>query len=240
MIIAEIGLNHLGSEKNAYYLLESLLKLEIEAITFQIREKAFYDGSKPHKIPLPEEFYSKTVKLCKKHHKKIGIAISDINMVDFFNELDIDFWKTLSWDILNYELQNKLQKTNKLVFLSTGISDYDDIITANNHFSNCCFIHTQLTHSINEANLKAIQLMKKYTGKNIAYGLHCNNSNVLYACISYEPSDIFFYVKPNESEKYPDDSHAILLDNVNAIVQNIKLIQTSLGDGKKIKMVKNL
>jgi N-acetylneuraminate synthase len=240
MIITEIGLNHLGSETIAFEMLERLLKSDIDAITFQIREKPFYDRSRPHRISLSNAFYEKAIILCKQGNKKVGIAIADIDLIDFINDQEIDFWKTLSWDILNYDLQNKLQETKKIVFISTGVSDIDEIREANQHFLNCRFIHTQLTHNIHEANLKAIQFIKQSTGKEVAFGLHCTNRNVLFACLGFEPSDIFFYIKPNSTNKFPDDSHAILLDELSILLSEIRLVQTAIGDGNKKKMVKNL
>ena len=44
MIIAEIGLNHLGNPNLADKYLDSLLNTEVDAITFQIRENDFYDN----------------------------------------------------------------------------------------------------------------------------------------------------------------------------------------------------
>lgn len=240
MIITEIGLNHLGSETIAFDMLERLLKSDIDAITFQIREKSFYDKSKPHKIALSITFYEKAIRLCKQGNKKIGIAIADIDLINFFYDQEVDFWKTLSWDILNFDLQNKLQETNKIVFISTGVADIDEIRKASQHFLNCKFIHTQLTHNINEANLKAILLIKQSTGKEVAFGLHCTNRNVLFACLGFEPSDIFFYAKPNSTNEFPDDSHAILLDELSVLVSEIRLVHTAIGDGIKKKMVKNL
>ena len=42
-LIAEIGQNHMGNEKYAKYLLNSLIKnKDIDAITFQIRKKFLF------------------------------------------------------------------------------------------------------------------------------------------------------------------------------------------------------
>ena len=42
MIICEIGLNHLGSEKNANNYLRLISKSNVDAFSFQIREKKYY------------------------------------------------------------------------------------------------------------------------------------------------------------------------------------------------------
>ena len=45
MIIAEIGLNHLGSEEYLNEYLETLLKSSVDAVTLQVREPEFYKNT---------------------------------------------------------------------------------------------------------------------------------------------------------------------------------------------------
>lgn len=240
MFIAEIGNNHQGSEDRADFFLTELLKTNVDAITFQIRELSFYDNSRPDKIPLSKEFYKKAILLCKKNNKKIGFAIANPEYIDFLDKEGADFWKTLSWDILNDKLQTQLQKTKKDVFISTGVSGMDDIMTAAKLYKNAKFIHTQLTYETENANLKAIQAMKENTKKNIAFGSHCENKKIFFTAIAFEPSDIFFYVKGDDGQKYPDDKHAIPMSEVQDLITEIKILQSSIGDGNKITMKKNL
>jgi len=46
-LIAEIGLNHNGSEEHAQRMLENVLAAGIDAVTFQIREPEFYTAAAP-------------------------------------------------------------------------------------------------------------------------------------------------------------------------------------------------
>ncbi len=240
MFIAEIGNNHKGSESSALFFLESLFKTSIDGITFQIREQSFYDRSKTDRIPLSLEFFKRAIELCHKNNKKIGFAIADPGSIDFFQNEGADFWKTLSWDILNLELQKKLQATGKMVFISTGVSGMEDIVTASGLHDNITFIHTQLTYEAEKANLKAIPAMRAATKKPVAFGSHCANKNIFFAAVAFEPSDIFLYVKGDDGEWYPDEKHAIALSKVENLLTEIKALQSSLGDGHKIAMKKNL
>ena len=64
-VVAEIGLNHCGSEERCTDLVHDILDTSVDAITFQIREKSFYDHSHPRKRELHDTFYaeiSKTIK----------------------------------------------------------------------------------------------------------------------------------------------------------------------------------
>ena len=83
----------------------------------------------------------------------------------------------------------------------------------------------------------AIKSISLETGNKVSFGLHCSNHNVLYASIPFNPESIFFYVKINSLTNYPDNRHAVLLKDVNKIVENINEIKKSIGSGKKIKIL---
>ena len=54
-IIAEIGLNHCGSVERANNLVQELNKTSADTISFQIREKEFYDKTNMKKISFAKD-----------------------------------------------------------------------------------------------------------------------------------------------------------------------------------------
>ena len=50
MIIAEIGMNHLGNISSAEIMLMDLFKTEVDGITFQVREKEYYTKKPEYKL----------------------------------------------------------------------------------------------------------------------------------------------------------------------------------------------
>jgi len=236
MIIAEIGLNHRGSEEEALRVLKKLIETDIDAVTFQIREEGYYDGSKPHKNKLSNEFYKNAVELVHKRNKLIGFAIADDKMIPVLNEYGSDFWKTLSWDISNDKLQDELKKTKKEIFVSTGVSDEKTIVEAGKKMENAKFIHTQLSQDIGDTNLRAIKRLKEVTKRDVAFGLHCSDFRVLYLSLAFEPSDFFIYIKENAEEAFPDSVHAVVLDKVDEVAKGINSLKKALGKEIKEKM----
>ena len=234
MIIAEIGINHEGSEKTAMAILKRLLKTSIDAITFQIPSQEYLDGSEPKRRPLSNNFYDIAISQTHQSNKLIGFACADLRMVEFLDGCGTDFWKTLSWDILNKELQEELQKTSKMIFISTGVSGIDDIIRVSSEYENIKFIHTQISNKIDLVNLEAIRTISNKTHKEVAFGLHCNVKDVVLVSLAYNPSDIFFYVKKDDDDSYPDGPHAFTLDEVDTTVNNIKTLKRAIGDGNKV------
>jgi N,N'-diacetyllegionaminate synthase len=233
-IIAEIGMNHCGAESRARALLERLVRTRVDVITYQIREKAFYDGSHPRKFELPDELYRDAIQYGHEYGKQVGFAIAQPEKVEILDRYGCDIWKTLSWDLTNVSLQAMLQDTGKKVYASTGISGIDEIIEVSRRFDDLDFIHTQLTEALEDVNLKAIETIRAATGKGVGFGLHCAELKVLYTAVAMKPSVIFFYVKDASGGEHPDDAYAIGIDEVDNFAYNLQQLARSVGDGIKV------
>ena len=229
-VVAEIGLNHCGSEERCIDLVQDILNTCVDAVTFQIREKSFYDHSHPRKRELSDTFYVEISETIKNSGKEVGFAITRPDKVRI---LPADFWKTLSWDLCNYELLNLLSTTKKNVYASTGMASLDQIIDVSSTISCVEFIHTQLDTEISGVNLKAIDTIQQATRKPCGFGLHCEMLEVLYSSISFKPSSIFFYVKDETGLENPDDDWAITISKVDEITRNLRKLLLALGDGVK-------
>jgi sialic acid synthase SpsE len=233
-IIAEIGLNHHGSEERALSMLLELLKTNIDAVTFQIREPQFYTLQEPPRQRLSEDFYRKAVKLTHENDRKFGIAICDESTIPFFMSIEIDFWKTLSWNFANHPFNKLLQETKITTYMSTGLSGLKDIVDISSNLKNIILIHTQLSQKIEDVNLKAINTIRDQTELPVAFGLHCNNKEALKLAIAFEPESVFFYVKANENiDGLIDDDHAIFMNEVGDLTNTLKVLETAVGNGKK-------
>lgn len=232
-IIAEIGLNHNGSEQRAWDLLTKVLDSNIDGVTFQVRESEFYDGTHPRKIELTDNFYKKAIALAKSHGVGFGVALAQKSKIDHFQKLGVSFWKSLSWDLGNLALQKALQKTNKKVYISTGMSGLDEIVNASRELDNVEFIHTQLNYELSGVNLEALNTIREKTGKPVAFGLHNDEHAVLFSAVGFSPESLFFYVKDDTNEEHPDDAHAIKVSELPNLVDRLKNISLCVGDGTK-------
>ena len=246
MLIAEIGLNHLGYAFQAQEYIEKLVKTDIEGITLQVREPEYYVNIPKSEYTLTLEEYTKLTDLIKTNNKKIGIAIADINMIDFFESINIDFYKVIRNDMLNDKLIKKLIKTNKKIIVSTGTCSEQEInkFIKKHKSNNITLNHTQLSHEIEDCNLLAIQKMKEKYKCNISFGNHCKDLSVIYMALCYQPLDILFYVKGNDAfinsvskvDNYPDNEHAIKIDHVDEFIKSIIYIKKAIGTGVKKQM----
>ena len=240
MFIAEIGLNHKGDEQAAFRFVQKLVQTQAEAITFQIPNPEFYEKVKDWGDPLPNTFYKKAIDFVHKHHKLIGFAVGDKKIIPFLDQSGADFWKSLSIYINDKDVMGALQNTGKTIFVSTGVSDEQEIVRKSKELGNLKLIHTQLSQKLSDTNLKAISRLRELTGIDVAFGLHCSDHTVLSLSLAFSPSDFFFYVKENLHEKYPDDKHALLMDEVDATIQRLNELREALGSGIKKKMESRL
>tara|TARA_R110001583_G_scaffold1210_8_gene10138 strand:- start:2562 stop:3314 length:753 start_codon:yes stop_codon:yes gene_type:complete len=245
MIIAEIGLNHLGLYKRANLYVKKLLTTEIDAITLQVRESAYYTGTRQSYL-LEQQDYERISKLIHSKNKKFGIAIADATQIDFFESIKVDFYKVIRNDMLNDYLIEKLVNTNKKIIVSTGTCSDIEIeeFIAKYKDANITINHTQLSYDIEDCNLSAISRLHDQYKINVSYGNHCSNHKVLYMAPAYKPSDILFYVKGFVkhlswqvlNEPWPDDEHAILITNVKQLAYDLKILSKAIGTGDKHKM----
>ena len=232
----------MGNIKYANEYIDKIIKSKADGILFHIREKSFYDTNP--KLLLPDKFYVEAIKKVKKYNVKFGVTLADPDKVEFCEKLGVDFYKIFSRDILDYEILTKIKSTKKRTFVSTGMSDVNEIKKFVNIIKNkikyFTLIHTQLDNNIEKVNLKAILLLKEKFKMNVGYGNHASNIFTIYVSIAYEPSDILFYVKGSKHKKHIDEPHAIELENLKKVIENIKDLEKSIGRKIKIKMNANI
>ena len=99
--------------------------------------------------------------------------------------------------------------------------------------ANITFIHTQLQHEIENVNLLAIDFLKNRYNLPIAFSNHCENVNVLYTSVGFNPSDIFMYLKMDKKIEHIDEKHSIRLSKLDDVVYNLNELFHSLGVANK-------
>ena len=237
MLIAEIGLNHLGSEKKLMSYLECLNG--VDAITLQVLSEDFYTGAYS-KFALDHKTIKRFLIQARFNGFKVGLVTDDIEKITKYKR-DVNFFKILSKDLINVNLLDHIYSTEaEKIYLSTGMSDfkYLDALKDVGYFNDprIGLIHTQLSNSSNDVNLKAIATMRKRYEIPISYGHHCKVLETIYTSLAFEPESIFFYIKDSENCEFPDDAHAFSVDHLQKIINNFREIRYSLGDGVKKSM----
>lgn len=189
---------------------------------------------------MQDDFYFKIAKKPQRTKVKLGITLADPEKLNFCEEVGVDFYKIFSRDIKDKALLNVIKKTKKKTFVSTGMSDLPQISqfvkSIRKHKKQFTLVHTQLDYDLDVVNLRAIPMLRDKFRMDVTYGNHAKNVNVLYVALAYEPSDLIFYVKGNKLKKHLDEPHAVILDNLEKTIRNLRELPKSIGKGIKLRM----
>ena len=231
--IAEIGLNHMGDEDRATHLLASAINAGADGVTFQIQAPAYYNHSKPFRVPLSNGFYRRAAELATKSGVEFGLAVNSIEVLNTHDFDLVDFWKILSTDFSNADLVDAALSSEKYVYLSTGVSDIEDIKSTSKGAPYANFIHTTLSSMVQDANVSAINTIKNTVKNTVSFGLHSVDLRVAMVAMAFKPHSLFFYIKSEEALDFPDNEHAVPVQEMECHVSSWNFVKSSLGDGLK-------
>ncbi len=152
LIIAEAGVNHNGKLSKAKELVNIAVKARADFIKFQIfktdelvkidsprakyqvintkKDETQYQMLK--KLELSENEFEKIIKYCKKNKIKFLASIFSINLLEILSRYGLKYIKIPSGEITNAPLLEAIGKLNKIIFLSSGMSNLKEIREALN------------------------------------------------------------------------------------------------------------
>ena len=256
-LIAEIGINHNGEIKIAKELIKAASEAGFDSVKFQKRDvetvykKEFLDS--PRESPWGDT----------QRHQKEGIEFGQkeyLEINDFCKSLKIE-WFASAWDLksqtflqqfnLNYnkvasamlghkELLEMIASEKKKTFISTGMSNVEEIAIAVEIFKNkkCPFelMHCNSSYPMKEieANLNCIKTLKDKFKCDVGYSGHETSliSISLPAAILGATS-IERHITLDRSMYGSDQSASIETHALNKFVMSIRSVNKIMGDGIK-------
>lgn len=256
-IIAEIGINHNGSLDIAKKLILMAKDCGADYVKFQKRDintvysKEFLDS--PRESPWGKtqrdqkmglEFGENEFFAIDEFCKKIGMpwfaAAYDIKSLDFIEGYNPPLHKIASPMLTNIKFITEVAVFGKPTLISTGMSDWKDILIAKDIFEKlrCPFV---LLHCVSEypcpdegCNLAMILKLKKTFGCPVGYS---NHSPGILSCIGAAflgAEYIEAHITVDRSMYGSDQSASIEEPGLRRIVEYCKLAPTVIGDGVKI------
>jgi N-acetylneuraminate synthase len=142
LIIAEIGSVHDGSIGNACKLVEVAAECGASAVKFQLHDpenETLIDAPNPpyfkgesrfqyfKRTSFSIEQLNKLKKLANKLKLKFIVSPFSIQAAKKLNKIDIDGFKIASGELSNFPMLNFISRTQKRIFLSTGMSNWKEI-----------------------------------------------------------------------------------------------------------------
>lgn len=262
-IIAEAGANFRisdDSEKNykhALKLIDIAVKAKADAVKFQlyraskmyVETAGFADYIGKHKsifeiikeMEVPYEWLPKLKEYCDSKNITFLCTPFDEESADELEKIGIEAYKIASYSITHLPLLKHIAKKNKPMILSTGASNFADIhdaIKAIKDSGNNSIALLQCTAKypapLSSINLKAIPQLQKELG--VLVGLSDHSREAIIApmgAVSLGAKIIEKHYTTDNKLPGPDHGFAILPEELKQLVNHIRKLEKTLGNGKK-------
>lgn len=259
-IIAEAGVNHNGDIELARKMVDAAHTAGADYIKFQTfvpeklvsryASKADYQKNNTNSqesqlemlraLAFTQEDFIQLQRYCG----QVGIGFLstpfDLESIQFLNQLQMDFWKLPSGEITNLPYLEAIAHTHKKVVMSTGMCELAEIrdaiqILESNGAGEITLLHcnTEYPTPFCDVNLRAMKQMEEVFRKPVGYSDHTIGIEVPIAAAALGAEVIEKHFTLDKQMKGPDHKASLEPDELKQMVQAIRNIEISLGDGQK-------
>ena len=259
-IIAEAGVNHDGSLKKAYKLIDAAKKANADAVKFQTWKTENVVIKKSIKAPYQNKYFKNYtqyemlkklelkfenfIKMKKYCDKKKIIFLSTADEIESANFLKplIKYIKVGSAEINDFPFLKKIAKFKKNIFLSSGMSNFNEIekalgVLTNNGLAknkiSVLHCNTAYPTPFEDANLNAIKTIKNKFNISVGYSDHTHSIEASIVAVSLGAEIIEKHFTLNSKDKGPDHAASIEPEKFFEMVNSIRNIEKAMGDGIK-------
>jgi N-acetylneuraminate synthase len=259
-VIAEAGVNHNGRLELAMALVDAAARAKADAVKFQAfraehlvtpdAPKAAYQARGTEagetqfqmlkKLELPDEAQRELVAHCKSKRIIFLSTPFDKTSATFLHGLGVPAFKIGSGDITDLPLLGHVSRFGKPVLLSTGmsrLSEVEDALTAlrSGGCGQVALLHCVSNYPTDaaDANLRAMQTLGLAFGTPVGYSDHTKGLPVSLAAVALGACIIEKHITLDRSLPGPDQFCSIEPDEFTALVEGIRMVEVSLGSGRK-------
>jgi len=254
-LIAEIGINHNGDINIAKKLIDEAKIAGFDAVKFQkrniekvynkkildsFRESPWGTTQRQQKngLEFDRSEYQEIDKYCKAKNITWFASAWELDSLEFLDQFDLKYNKIASAMIVDSNFLKQVALRKKHTFISTGMSTMDDIAKAVEIFkkNDCSF---ELMHCVStypckpeDVNLNAINSLKEKFECKVGYSGHENGIVISLAAYTLGISSLERHVTLDRTMYGSDQSASLEVKGMRELINGIKKIRVSLGDGK--------
>ena len=255
-ISAEIGINHNGDMSICKKLIDVAVEAGCDAVKFQKRDidqvytQEFLDSHRESPwgttqrdqkkgLEFNKEQYEEIDKYCKKKNIEWFASAWDLNSQEFLKQFNCNYNKVASAMIVYEDLLKKIAEEKKHTFISTGMSDLDDINKAVEIFKSagCSFelMHTVSTYPMNDedANLQVIHTLRKKFNCNVGYSGHEAGLAISFAAAALGISSLERHITLSRAMYGSDQAASVEPNGLRQLVGGVRKIEKAMGNGEK-------
>jgi N-acetylneuraminate synthase/N,N'-diacetyllegionaminate synthase len=260
-VIAEAGVNHNGKLDLAFQLVDAAITARADAVKFQTfiasevltagAAKAEYQktttGEQESQLEMVRRLelsfgdFRKLKMYCDDQGITFLSTPFDFKSVDFLEGLGVVAFKISSGDLTNDPLLRHVAAKGRPVILSTGMSDMDEvrdalavIQAAGNNDVILLQCVTNYPAAAEDINLKAMLSMQKAFDVNVGYSDHTLGIEVALAAVALGACVIEKHFTLDKNFAGPDHRASLEPHEFKAMVDGIRTVEASLGNGQKV------
>lgn len=254
-IIAEIGINHNGDIEIAKKLIDVAVSCGCDAVKFQKRtvEKVYSkeELDRPRESPwgrtnreqkLGLEFekkeYDQIDKYCKDKKIEWFASAWDPDSQLFLRQYNLKYNKVASAMLTHLDLLKLIAEERKYTFISTGMSNVDQINAAVELFRRvgCPFelMHSKSNYPMDDedANLACINTLKNLYKCKVGYSGHEVGLAVSYAAAAFGITSLERHITLGRELYGSDQAASVEPAGLRMLVGAVRKIEKAIGDGK--------
>ena len=245
-IIAEIGSNFDQSLKKALRLINVAKNCGADAVKFQLFDgKKLYPNNKKmrqlfEKLQLDSEWISILKKYCSQIRIHFFLSVFDEESLDTIIKNKIQLFKIASSEITNLSLIKKIAMQKKPIFVSTGMSDLDDIkralkVTKSQKNNKVILMQCSSLYPLDDekVNLNVLDTFKKKFKCILGFSDHTLGCDA--AIVALGKGSVVFekHITLNKKNPGPDHHYAMNPQEFKDYVRKLKNCYKMLGDSEK-------
>ncbi len=254
-IIAEIGINHNGSLKDAKRLIDMAVSNGCNAVKFQKRTVDVVYSKEELERPRPNVFgetngdlkrglefgleeYKEIDEYCKQKNIMWFASCWDKGSVDFIDQFNPPCYKIASASLTDDELLKYTKSKGKPILLSTGMSTMEEIEHAMEILGeeNTIIYHCTATYpsNSNEINLNCIKTLKERFSCPVGYSGHERGIAPSILAVGLGACSVERHITLDRTNWGSDQAASLETPGLFHMVRDIRQVPTLLSDGKKV------
>lgn len=259
-VIGEIGINANGSLDLAKNLIDGAVEAGADAVKFQKRtiDKVYTkemldsprnDGNpygwktqreQKEGIEFGKEQFDEINEYCKKKDIFWFASAWDVDSQIFLRQYDLKYNKIASPMLTNIPLLKVVAEEGRYTFISTGMSNWDEIDFAVEIFRkyNCPFeiMHCVSTYPMNnwDANLLMIDTLRNRYNCKIGWSDHSKGRLVSTSAVARGAASIERHITIDKTLYGSDQAASLEIPDFQRLIVDIRGIEQMLGTGKRI------
>lgn len=256
-IIAEIGINHNGDLNLAKKLIDVAVVSGCDAVKFQKRTidkvytQEFLDSPRmspwgntqrdqKEGIEFGKKEYNEINKYCNEKGIEWFASAWDMDAQKFLQNYNLNYNKVASAMLTNIELLQEIANEGRYTFISTGMSNYEEIDKVVDIFkkAGCEFelMHCNSTYPMKEedANLKMMDTLKEKYKCKVGYSGHEVGILVSTCAATMGATSIERHITLDRNMYGSDQKASIEPWELCKMVNDIRIVEKIVGNGEKI------